>query len=93
MQQGDSVIISMEDWPHDIIFGVFRILCDVEALKARYDLFCQQDPEDEHKDVRWKWTDKMVEEGLLEELPAADLCLGESWYPPKWEVLSEAGEQ
>ena len=93
MEKGDLVIISMGDWPHDIIFGIFRILCDVEALKARYDLFCQQDPEDEYQEIRWKWTNKMVEEGLLERLPAADLCLGESWYPPKWEVLSEAGEE
>jgi len=92
MEKGDLVVISMEDWPHDIIFGVFRILCDVEKLKTRYDLFCQREPEDEYQDIRWRWTDKMVEDGLLEEIPAAHLCLGESWYPPKWEVLSEAGE-
>ena len=92
MKKGDLVIISMEDWPHDIIFGVFRILCDVEELKARYNLFCQHEPKEEYQNIRWKWTDKMVEEGLLERLPAADLSLGESWYLPKWEVLSEAGE-
>ena len=93
MQRGDLAIISMEDWPHDIIFGTFRILCDVDKLEARYNLFCQQEPEDEHMNLRWKWTDKMVEEGLLEEVPVAHLCLGESWYPPKWLVLSEAQEE
>ena len=93
MKKDDLVVISMEDWPHDILFGVFRILCDEKEIKNRYyEFFCQQDSEDEHTDARWKWTDEMVKEGLLEKIPAADLSLGESWYPPKWEVLSEAEE-
>jgi hypothetical protein len=89
VKKGDLVIVFMEDWPHDIIFGLYRVQVGVDILKARYASYCALESKNE---TRWTWTEKMVEEGLLERLPAAHLCLGASWYPPNWEVLCEADE-
>jgi len=89
VKKDNLVIISMEDWPHDIIFGVFRLLSDLETLKTRFEDYHTYQP----RDFRGNWVNKMVEDGLLEKISAAHLCLGESWYPPKWDVLSEAGEE
>jgi len=92
VKRHELTIIFEEDWPHPLIFGVYRFQAEPEAIQSHYKTYCEREEVGDYADVRWGWADEAVKAGLLEKVPASELWLGYSWEEPAWE-FDPAGKE